>query len=210
MKFWILLLIVAGLMIMPRCKFPYYQSTDAVERTKKHRLIAVLPPEVFYQTTRKMEDEDLRKLIETTSVQYQKEIHSWIVTRKKEGRSTVGLQELERTNSLLYKAGFWDGRQMTAEDVCRVLEVDGFISSKFRIEVVIPRTAAIILDIFDKGEGLTTGYLNARLELHDQIKGDIIWQSEYDETLTGTTTHHERLDRFIRKSTATMPYFSKR
>lgn len=210
MKFWMLLLIVAGLMTMPRCRFPYYQSSDAVERAQKHRTIAVLPPEIYYHTIRKMEEEELHNLTETIAAQYQKEIHGWIATRKKEGRRIVSLQDLERTNSLLYRAGYWDGRQMTAEDICRILEVDGFISSEFRIDIVIPRTAAIILNIFGKGEGLATGFLNARLELRDQANGDLIWQSEYDETLFGTTTHDARVERFLRRSTATMPYFSKR
>ena len=104
---------VIVLFLLPSCAKIYY-SPDSKEVARSHSILAVMPPTVSIAAKRKVDAEAIKEQQKTESLNFQKEIYSWLLKRKMKGQFVVDFQEVDYTNAKLKKAGYPD-EPMTTE-----------------------------------------------------------------------------------------------
>ena len=186
-----------------------FSSKDAKELAKKQQSIAIVPVAVSIavRANEKITAEQLLEQQRTESVNFQREIYSWMLRRKMKTSFTLGIQEIEVTNSKLKEAGYPE-KGMTNAQLCEMLGVDGIILSSFNLSKPVSQGAALAVGLA-LGVGLKTNQIQATLSAFDNSKRDIIWM--YGNKLSGgfgsTTT--TIVDQLMKKASKKMPYFKK-
>ena len=186
-----------------------FKSKDAKELAKKQQSIAIVPVAVSIaaRANEKVTAEQLQEQQITESVNFQREIYSWMLKRKMKTRYTLEIQEIEVTNSKLKAAGYPE-TAMTNAQLCEALGVDGIILSSFNLTKPVSQGAALAAGLV-LGVGLSTNQIQATLSAFDNSKRDIIWM--YGNKVSGgfgsTTT--TIVDQLMRKASKKMPYFKK-
>ena len=69
------------------------------------RIIAIAPPKVSIAPGKNLEEAALIEQQKTESVNFQREMYSWMLKRKMQGTISVDIQDVETTIALLSKAG---------------------------------------------------------------------------------------------------------
>jgi hypothetical protein len=108
-----------------------------------------LPPTVSIAANKKVSAEAIKEQQRTESMNFQKEIYSWLLKRKMQGRMTQEIQDIETTNAKLKRAGYPENPLTTAE-LCDALGVDGVMSSNFGLSKPMSEGAAIAVGLFDR------------------------------------------------------------
>ena len=112
------ILIVLSILLSSCAKIFY--SPDAYNLARNHKTIAILPPTVSIAANKKVEAEAIKEQQKTESINFQKEMHSWILKRKMQGKITTEIQDVETTNAKLKKAGYPE-KAFTSEEMCEIL-----------------------------------------------------------------------------------------
>ena len=100
-----LLLILLATIIFSSCAKIYY-TPDALTLAQRQKTIAIIPPTVSIAASRKIDAESMKEQQKTESVNFQKEMYSWMLKRKMQGKISQEIQEIETTNAKLQKAGY--------------------------------------------------------------------------------------------------------
>lgn len=85
-----------------------YSTPDAVSLAHEHKKIAVLPPVISIAASKKIDAESIKEQQKTESLNFQKEIFSWFLKRKSQGKFNPEILDVETTNSKLKKIGYPD------------------------------------------------------------------------------------------------------
>ena len=76
-----------------------FSSPDARELASKQQMVAIIPSVISIAAKGKVTADVLQEQQRTESLNFQKEIHSWILNRKMQGKITVEIQDVETTNA---------------------------------------------------------------------------------------------------------------
>lgn len=196
------LLILLAFMMMSCAKI--YYSPDATALAQNQKLIAILPPTVSIAANKKVSAEALKEQQKTESLNFQKEMYSWMLKRKMQNKITQEIQDIETTNAKLKKAGYPE-TPLTAKELCDVLGVDGTLSSNYSLSKPMSDGAAIATVIIF-GEWGTTNEVNVTLSIQDCKNNKLIWN--YDHTYSGTlgSSYAGLVDDLMRHASRKMPY----
>ncbi len=204
MKKSLVLFIVATLLLQSCAKVFYTPDARYLANTEK--IIAIVPPEVSIAARRKVDAAALIEQQKTESVNFQKEMYSWMLKRKMQGNIFVDIQDVETTNSRLFNAGFYDGKLLGPADLCNILGVDGILTSNYSLSKPLSEGAAIALAVF-AGWWAPTNEAVASLSIHDSGSEKMIWN--YDHRLSSSLGSPARLvDELMRQASRKMPYFT--
>jgi len=204
MKKSLVLFIVATLLLQSCAKVFYTPDARYLANTEK--IIAIVPPEVSIAARRKVDAAALIEQQKTESVNFQKEMYSWMLKRKMQGNIFVDIQDVETTNSRLFNAGFYDGKLLGPSDLCNILGVDGILTSNYSLSKPLSEGAAIALAVF-AGWWAPTNEAVASLSIHDSGSEKMIWN--YDHRLSSSLGSPARLvDELMRQASRKMPYFT--
>ena len=204
MKKSLVLFIVATLLLQSCAKVFYTPDARYLANTEK--IIAIVPPEVSIAARRKVDAAALIEQQKTESVNFQKEMYSWMLKRKMQGNIFVDIQDVETTNSRLFNAGFYDGKLLGPADLCNILGVDGILTSNYSLSKPLSEGAAIALAVF-AGWWAPTNEAVASLSIHDSGSEKMIWN--YDHRLSSSLDSPARLvDELMRQASRKMPYFT--
>jgi len=204
MKKSLVLFIVATLLLQSCAKVFYTPDARYLANTEK--IIAIVPPEVSIAARRKVDAAALNEQQKTESVNFQKEMYSWMLKRKMQGNIFVDIQDVETTNSRLFNAGFYDGKLLGPADLCNILGVDGILTSNYSLSKPLSEGAAIALAVF-AGWWAPTNEAVASLSIHDSGSEKMIWN--YDHRLSSSLGSPARLvDELMRQASRKMPYFT--
>lgn len=204
MKKSLVLFIVATLLLQSCAKVFYTPDARYLANTEK--IIAIVPPEVSIAARRKVDAAALNEQQKTESVNFQKEMYSWMLKRKMQGNIFVDIQDVETTNSRLFNAGFYDGKLLGPSDLCNILGVDGILTSNYSLSKPLSEGAAIELAVF-AGWWAPTNEAVASLSIHDSGSEKMIWN--YDHRLSSSLGSPARLvDELMRQASRKMPYFT--
>ena len=204
MKRSVVLLIVATLFLQSCAKVFY--APDARYLANNQKIIAIVPPKVSIAAKKKVDAVALIEQQKTESINFQREMYSWMLKRKMQGKIFVDIQDVETTNALLTAAGFQDARLLTPADLSRVLNVDGILTSNYSLSKPISEGAAIALAVL-AGWWAPTNEAVASLSIHDSGSGKMIWN--YDHKLSSSLSSPARLvDELMRQASRKMPYFT--
>ena len=204
MKKSIVLLIVTTLFLQSCAKVFY--TPDARYIAGSHKVIAIVPPTVSIAARKKIDAAALIEQQKTESINFQREMYSWMLKRKMQGNIFVDIQDVETTNALLSDAGFQDVGLLTPADLLRVLNVDGILTSNYSLSKPISEGAAIALAVL-AGWWAPTNEAVVSLSIHDYDSEKMIWN--YDHKLSSTLGTPARLvDELMRQASRQMPYFT--
>lgn len=125
-----------------------------------------------------------------------------------QGYISVEIQDVETTNAKLAAAGFQNGNFLTPDDLSKILNVDGILTSNYALSKPISEGAAVALAVLG-GWWAPTNEAVVSLSLHDRGAEKMIWN--YDHRLTSTLGSPARLvNELMREASRRMPYFTSR
>jgi len=204
MKKSVFLLVMAAFILQSCAKIFY--TPDARALAQNQKIIAIAPPKVSIAPRKNVDGAALIEQQKTESVNFQREMYSWLLKRKMQGNIFVEIQDVETTIALLSKAGANEGRVLTPDDMCRILGVDGILTSNYALTKPMSEGAAIAVGLI-AGVWGPTNEATASLSIHDSGTKKMIWN--YDHKLSSTLGTPARLvDDLMRQASRKMPYFT--
>lgn len=203
MKKSLILLIVAFL--FQSCAKVFY-TPDARSLASTQKIIAIIPPKVSIAARKKVDVDALIEQQKAESINFQREMYSWMLKRKMQGTIFVDIQDVETTNAKLSNAGFYNGKLLTPIELCNILGVDGILTSNYSLSKPMSEGAAIA-SLLLLGFWGATNEAAASLSIHDQSANKMIWN--YDHKLSSSLGSPARLvDDLMRQASREMPYFT--
>ena len=200
-----LFFLIALTFLLQSCAKVFY-APDAKYLAGTHKIIAIIPPKVSIAARRKVDGAALIEQQKTESINFQREMYSWMLKRKMQGKILVDIQDVETTNAKLAAAGFGDTNSLTPSDLSKVLNVDGILTSNYSLSKPMSEGVAIAMAIIG-GEWGPTNEAVASLSIHDSGSDKMIWN--YDHKLSSTLGSPARLvDELMRQASRKMPYFT--
>ena len=196
---------IALTFLFQSCAKVFY-APDARYLASNQKIIAIIPPKVSIAARRKVDGAALIEQQKTESINFQREMYSWMLKRKMQGKILVDIQDVETTNAKLAAAGYGDTNSLTPSDLSKVLNVDGILTSNYSLSKPMSEGVAIALAIIG-GEWGPTNEAVASLSIHDSGSDKMIWN--YDHRLSSSMGSPVRLvDDLMREASRRMPYFT--
>jgi hypothetical protein len=200
-----LISLIVAVFLLQSCAKVFY-APDARYVASAHKTIAIVPPKVSIAARKKVDAAALIEQQKTESINFQREMYSWMLKRKMQGTIFVDIQDVETTNALLSDAGFKDPGLLTPAELSRVLNVDGILTSNYSLSKPISEVAAIALAVI-AGWWAPTNEAVVSLSIHDSGSEKMIWN--YDHKLSSSLSSPSRLvDELMRQASRKMPYFT--
>jgi len=204
MKKPIFLLVIVAFMLQSCAKIFY--SPDARYLAQNQKIIAIVPPKVSIAAKKNVDAAALIEQQKTESVNFQREMYSWMLKRKMQGNISVEIQDVETTIALLTKAEANGDKILTPYEMCQYLGVDGILSSNYSLSKPMSEGAAIAVSLLVGTTGATNEAI-ASLSIHDSGTKKMIWN--YDHKLSSSLGTPARLvDDLMRQASRKMPYFT--
>jgi hypothetical protein len=198
---------IVAVLLLQSCAKVFY-APDARYVASTHKIIAIIPPKVSIAARRKVDATALIEQQKTESINFQREMYSWMLKRKMQGKILVDIQDVETTNAKLTAAGYGDANILTPSEISRLLNVDGILTSNYSLSKPMSEGAAIAMAVI-AGEWGPTNEAVASLSIHDSRSDKLIWN--YDHKLSSSMGSPVRLvDDLMREASRRMPYFMSR
>jgi hypothetical protein len=196
-------IIIVLSILLSSCAKIFY-TPDAYNLAKNHKMIAILPPTVSIAANRKVEAEAIREQQKTESINFQKEMYSWMLKRKMQGKITPEIQDVETTNAKLMNAGYPE-KALTSEELCEILGVDGTLGSNYSLSKPMSQGAAIAVQVLFGAWGATNEVVVA-LNIKDCANNKLLWN--YDHKFSGSigSSPARLVDGLMRHASKKMPY----
>jgi hypothetical protein len=199
-------ILMLSMILLTSCAKIYY-SPDAQILSKNHKIIAILPPTVSIAASRKTDAEAIKEQQKTESLNFQKEMYSWLLRRKMQGNVLPEILDIETTNAKLKKAGFPE-TPYTPSEMCKILEVDGLLGSNYALSKPMSDGAAVALYLLAGAAG-STNQVRVSLNISDCKDKKLIWN--YDHKLEGSigSKPSSLVNQLMRQASRKMPYMIK-
>jgi hypothetical protein len=196
-------LAILSVFLFTSCAKIFY-SSDAYSLAGNQKIIAIIPPTVSIAANKKIDAESLKEQQRTESINFQKEMYSWLLKRKMQGKINQEIQEVETTNALLKKAGFPETPLTTAE-FCQILGVDGIMTSNYSLSKPMSEGAAVAVALL-VGVWGSTNEVTVSLSINDCLNKKLIFN--YDHKFSGSlgSSPAKIVDALMRNASKKMPY----
>jgi len=190
--------------IIQSCAKIFY-SPQAFTKAKSHETLAILPPTVSIAARRKTDAEAIKEQQKTESLNFQKEMHAWLLKRQMKGQFSCEFQEPDYTNAKLKKAGYPE-EPLTTGEICEILKVDGLIKSNFGLSKPMSDGAAIAIAVLGGGSAATNEVrINYTISDCDSKKLIFSYDHKYSGGMGSSTSR--LVDALMRKISKKMPHF---
>jgi hypothetical protein len=195
-----------SMMLFPSCAKIFY-SPDAYTLAKKEKVIAILPPTVSIAANKKIDAEAMKEQQKTESINFQKEMYSWMLKRKMQGMVSQEIQDIETTNAKLKKA-MYPETPLTTTEICAVLGVDGIMGSNYSLSKPMSEGTAVVVALVFGAYG-ATNEVHVSLSINDCPNEKLIWN--YDHKFSGSmgSSPARLVDNLMRHASKKMPYINK-
>jgi hypothetical protein len=204
MKKSLILLIVVAFLLQSCAKIFY--TPDAARLAAAQKIIAIVPPKVAIAPRKNIQGDALIEQQKTESVNFQKEMYSWMLKRKMQGAINVEVQDVETTNAILAKTGFNYAKVLTPKEMCNVLGVDGMITSNYSLARPMSEGVAIAVALL--GAWGPTHNVTVSLSIHDQSTDKIIWNFDHELSSSFLGSPAGLVGALMRQASRKMPYFT--
>jgi hypothetical protein len=197
-------ILVTAVLILQSCVKIFY-TPDARPLAQNQKIIAIAPPKISIAPRKNVDGAALIEQQKTESVNFQREMYSWMLKGKMQGTIFVEIQDVETTIALLSEAGVNGGKVLTPNEMCQILEVDGILTSNYSLSKPMSEGAAIALGVI-AGVWGPTNEATVSLSIHDSGTNKMIWN--YDHKLSSSlSTPAKLVDALMRQASRKMPYF---
>lgn len=196
-------IIILGVILFSSCAKVFY-SADAYSLAHNQQNIAIIPPTVSIAARKKVDVEALKEQQKTESINFQKEMYSWMLKRKMQGKFSQEIQDIETTNIKLKKVGYPE-TPLTPAEICDILEVDGIMMSNYALTKPMSDGAALAFGLLLGAWG-ATNEVHATISINDCNNKKMIWN--YDHKFSGSigSSPARLVDGLLRQSSRKMPY----
>lgn len=184
-----------------------YNSPDAERLAGKHKIIAVLPPNVSLPAKKNISAEALESQRKTESRQFQKDLTMWLVRRKMQGKINPEVMDVETVNARLQQAGFPD-KALSSEELCKAIGADAYLVSDFSLSKPMSEGAAIAVGVLFGAWG-PTNEARVSLSMQDCNAGKLIWNYEHRYSGGVGSSSADLVDWLMRSASRNMPYKNK-
>jgi len=198
-----LTLIAIAAILISSCAKIFY-SPDAQILAQNQKTFAIILPTVSIAASKKIDAESMKEQQKTESINFQKEMYSWMLKRKMQGRITQEIQEIETTNAKLKKAGYPEN-PLTSSEICEVLGVDGIMTSNYGLSKPMSDGAAVAVALLVGAWG-ATNEVHVSISINDYKNKKLIWN--YDHKFSGSigSSPSSLVDGIMRHASKNMPY----
>lgn len=174
---------------------------------RDQKIIAIIPPTVSIAANKKIDAESMKEQQRTESINIQKEMYSWMLKRKMQGKISQEIQELETTNAKLKKVGYPE-TPLTSAELCEILGVDGIMTSNYSLSKPMSDGAAVAVALL-VGVWGSTNEVTASLSINDCNNKKLIWN--YDHKFSGSlgSSSSRLVDGIMKHASKKMPYIIK-
>jgi len=204
MKKTVFLFVICLSILFQSCAKVFY-TPDSRSLALAHKVIAIAPPKVSIAARKNIDGAALIEQQKTESLNFQREMYSWLLKRKMQGKMIVDIQDVEATNAKLVNADYFQGKTYTPSDLCYLLGVDGILTSNYSLSKPMSEGAAIALGILVGFWG-PTNEAAVTLSIHDLSTKKMIWN--FDHKLSSSLGSPAQLvDALMRQASRKMPYF---
>jgi len=206
MKYLIASALLALSLLLTSCGPKVYEAPGMAQAARSHRLIAVVPPTVAIKGRPKDDPEQLAQAAREDTHTFQREIYSWILRRKQQGKiRNLDLMDPETTNTRLERAGYdIDNRTLTPKELCEALGVDAVIMTRFNMSKPMSQGAAIALGLL-AGMGGATNATTVNMDVHDDERG-LIWNYDWEASGGLLNKPEDLVEALMRNASKRMPY----
>ena len=196
------IVLILGILFSSCAKIFY--SPDARDLARNHNNIAILPPSVSIAANKKVDAEAIKEQQKTESLNFQKEMYSWMLKRKMQGKITPEIQDIETTNAKLKNAGYPE-KVFTPEELCEILGVDGTMGSNYSLTKPMSQGAAVAVGLVFGAWG-ATNEVTVSLNIKDCENKKLIW--DYNHKFSGSlgSSPARLVDGLMRNASKKMPY----
>lgn len=187
------------------CGPKIYEAPGVEAMAASHSVVAIIPPTVTIQGRKKDDPDALLLAAEQDTYTFQREIFSWMMRRKQQGRIRgVEFLDVESTNAKLERAGYTlNSRILTPQEMAEALNVDAVITSQFNTTKPMSEGAAVALGALFGVWG-NTKETSVNMSIHD-VENGLIWN--YDWIAGATFASPETLvDALMRNASRRNPY----
>jgi len=193
------------LILLSSCAKIFY-SPDAYTLAQSQKIIAIIPPTISIAASKKVDAESIKEQQKTESINFQKEMYSWMLKRKMQRKMSQEILEIETTNAKLKKAGYPENPLTTAE-LCEVLGVDGIMTSNYGLSKPISDGAAVAVALLLGAWG-ATNEVHVSISISDCNNKKLIWN--YDHKFSGGMGSSPAIlvDDLMRQASKKMPYIN--
>ncbi|PSR53429.1 hypothetical protein AHMF7605_07760 [Adhaeribacter arboris] len=185
-----------------------FASPQLASAIQQHQTVAILPftAKITYRKPPKNFNPQAHQEQETTLAQnIQSSLYTYLLRKAKS--YSVTFQEVEKTNSLLKKAGMYGKlEEFTREEIAKALGVDAVISGKFDMEQTRSDGTAFATAVVFGGYAGKTGSGSLTMTLHNGQDGELLWRffKTMDDDFTSATD--DLVERMMRKVSRNFPY----
>lgn len=215
MKNIILFTALLALMILPSTgngqSRKVYTNPDFSSFVKNEQVLAILPFKVTLNLRPKeranMTDATLKEKENENGFSAQNAMETFLLKRNEHKKYTVSFQDINKTNSLLKKAGVTSDSlyEMDPVQICKILGVDGVISGKLVSSHPLSTGAAVAVDVL-VGFGGKTNSGKCTIMIHDGPSGKLLWK--YDKSISRGVGSDVTsiIDTIMKKASRKFPY----
>jgi len=184
-----------------------YLAPNGQSIANKHEVIAILKPKVSIKARKKDDAEAIKESQRTSSLEFQQEIYKYMLKRKSKGQMLVSIQDVDETNALLSRSDI-NFENMTTNEICDVLGVDGLLSSNFGLSKPMSTGGAIAMTLLI-GYGGSTNEVVATVSIKNCEDKSLVWK--YDHKFSGGlgSSSSRLVEGLMKKASKKMPYFKK-
>ena len=184
-----------------------YSINHLEDSLKKHKLVAILPLKVTisYKRLPKGFDAEANKADEKkTGINMQEGMYTYLL--RKSDDYFVSFQEVERTNTLLKKAGIFDRLdEVLPDSIALVLGVDAVIKATYSYEKTGSEAGAIVKTLVF-GYGGSTGTGSLTMQINNGSSGLLLWRFYKEMNEGAFSSGNELMERMMRKVSRNFPY----
>ena len=208
------------ILLLTSCSKVFY-SKDAVEISRKHKTIAIIPPKVMVSNLLHLNNSALKEQLQNESYIFQKEMYMWMMNKNNKIPYNFEVLDIEIVNSILKRNGYFlDSTTLTPFDISKILGVDAVLSSNYNFARLIGNET--IQTITDTSKSISANQNNSSrstiinedidivYSLYDLTTQKLIWNFDKKITYSATSYSQYKIVKGIfKKAFKKMPYNSK-
>lgn len=185
-----------------------YQHPEFEQRTKDHKIIAIVP----FAAKVNLRPKQMKELSEEQFADMQKEegysvqtsMYSWFLNRKKRGKLKVDVQDPKKTNALLLQNNV-NLKAVTSEQLAEILGVDAVITGTFETDKPMSDGASIALGLLVGFWG-TTNTATLNMSVNNGADGLLLWN--YNKKVAGSlgSNNDMLINKLMRKASRRLGY----
>jgi hypothetical protein len=208
------------ILLLTSCSKVFY-SKDAVEISRKHKTIAIIPPRVIVSTLLHLNNSPLKEQLKNESYIFQKEMYLWMLNKKNKIPYNFEVLDIEIVNSILKRNGYFtDTTTLNPFDISKILGVDAVLSSNYNFDRLIGNKT--IQTLSDTSKSIASNPNNSQkstiinedidiaYSLYDLTTQKLIWN--FNKKIHYSTTNYSQykiVKGIFKKAFKKIPYNAK-